>query len=341
MLEDATEQGLDDIVSWQAHGRAFKIHDRARFVVEILPRYFDRQTVYTSFARQLSLYGFLRLVCTGRDMDAYYHELLLRGRPELCAGIVRTPKAKHSTHHRRYDPTTVPHFDAFPPLPRQSQEWKRDNPTTGCCGAVAPRKSRPRLPSPQRTTSLDVWHSHGYCHLPTVQNPNVAPLSLFPSCIPPLLVAASSTGSYWFELPLTNGNGSAAHTARIEVAANVSSMPSSFSLSSLSYQDNDATAQLSDYHDDWEPLPLHHALDITSPVNQARSSGTRRISSTTATVTSENGGNMDDTIASGTGLGAASMSPIVITTVWNPFSETITDTVVPTDVLTNDCSYSD
>lgn len=51
---------------------------------------FFRQTKLTSFQRQLNLYGFQRVV-SGKDRGGYYHEMFLRGRPDLARIIVRTP----------------------------------------------------------------------------------------------------------------------------------------------------------------------------------------------------------------------------------------------------------
>ena len=69
LLEAADEQGYSDIISWQPHGRAFHVHDPKRFVAEVMPRYF-RQTRFSSFQRQLSLYEFLRLSRQGPDHNA-------------------------------------------------------------------------------------------------------------------------------------------------------------------------------------------------------------------------------------------------------------------------------
>jgi len=51
-------------------------------VEEAIPRYF-KQNKYPSFARQLSGWGFKRLLKTGPDMGCYYHECFLRGYPRL------------------------------------------------------------------------------------------------------------------------------------------------------------------------------------------------------------------------------------------------------------------
>jgi hypothetical protein len=39
MLEGIQEEGLEHIVSWQPHGRCFMVHETAKFVADILPRY--------------------------------------------------------------------------------------------------------------------------------------------------------------------------------------------------------------------------------------------------------------------------------------------------------------
>jgi HSF-type DNA-binding len=45
-------------------------------------------TNYASFQRQLNLYGF-KSMSQGPDKGGYYHELFLRGRPDLAARITR------------------------------------------------------------------------------------------------------------------------------------------------------------------------------------------------------------------------------------------------------------
>eukprot|EP00804_Cyclotella_cryptica_P004560 CCRYP_006901-RA/>CCRYP_006901-RA protein AED:0.03 eAED:0.03 QI:164/1/1/1/0/0.5/2/643/201 len=87
MLDQTKTEGLEAIVSWLKHGRAFKIHDPKAFAEVIMPRFFN-QSKYTSFQRQLNLYGFNRL-SRGRDSGAYHHELFLRGKPTLATRLLR------------------------------------------------------------------------------------------------------------------------------------------------------------------------------------------------------------------------------------------------------------
>jgi hypothetical protein len=57
LLEDAEKGGFESIISWRPSGMAFKVHNREKFMNEVLPRYF-KQTKFKSFVRQLNLWGF-------------------------------------------------------------------------------------------------------------------------------------------------------------------------------------------------------------------------------------------------------------------------------------------
>ena len=86
---------------------------------------FFSQSKLTSFQRQLSLYGFARLT-KGKDQGAYYHELFLRGRPDLIHKIVRT-RVKGTGCKAPSSPETEPNFYAMkhcalhPTIPLPSQ----------------------------------------------------------------------------------------------------------------------------------------------------------------------------------------------------------------------------
>jgi hypothetical protein len=76
MLEDAEPKRFSDIVSWQNHGRAFKIHRAEVFYDDIMPKYFNCKRA--SFHRWLRGWGFVRLI-EGPDRGAYFHRYFARG----------------------------------------------------------------------------------------------------------------------------------------------------------------------------------------------------------------------------------------------------------------------
>jgi len=104
------KEDLSNIVSWMPHGRAFIVKSIPLFVEKIMPRYF-KQSKWTSFQRQLNLYGFQRLT-KGADAGAYYHEYFLRGKIFLCSKIYRT-KIKGTKCKGANKPDTEPDFYAM------------------------------------------------------------------------------------------------------------------------------------------------------------------------------------------------------------------------------------
>mmetsp|Transcript_24808 Transcript_24808/g.36374 ORF Transcript_24808/g.36374 Transcript_24808/m.36374 type:complete len:273 (-) Transcript_24808:74-892(-) len=100
--------GHSDIVSWAPHGRSFVVKKPEEFVRTALSKHFKTQTKFSSFRRQMNLYGFKRL-STGPDAGGYYHELFVRNKPLLAYRIVRITKNKKSKrtllqqHHRVND----------------------------------------------------------------------------------------------------------------------------------------------------------------------------------------------------------------------------------------------
>lgn len=120
LLESAVDEGFEEVISWQPHGRAFLVHDHERFVKEVMPNYF-RQTRFSSFQRQLSLYGFLRLTHKGPDSGAYYNEHFLRGLPHLCTQMHRT-RVKGYGVRQSSSPETEPDFYSMKAVNPPSQE---------------------------------------------------------------------------------------------------------------------------------------------------------------------------------------------------------------------------
>lgn len=111
-----------EIVTWCSHGRAFIMHKPKIFAAEIMGVYF-KQSKLTSFQRQLNLYGFRRIT-QGVDAGAYYHELFLRGRHQLCMRMQRQ-KVKGVGHKQPTDVSTEPNFYAMKPLPTASATTNR------------------------------------------------------------------------------------------------------------------------------------------------------------------------------------------------------------------------
>lgn len=113
LLSRAEQLGYADIICWRPHGRSFIIKDRNRFEKEILPAHFSDQTAFASFQRQLNVYGFLRMTKRGPDHSSYYHELFLRGRPDLIELMQRQYKALSSVR-RTFDSQSEPNLDLYP-----------------------------------------------------------------------------------------------------------------------------------------------------------------------------------------------------------------------------------
>jgi len=89
------------------------VYQKAAFVRKLMPQFF-KQTKWTSFQRQLNLYGFQRIT-KGPDTGAYYHELFLLDREFLAARIVRQ-KVKGTGIKGANNPEEEPDFYSMPPV---------------------------------------------------------------------------------------------------------------------------------------------------------------------------------------------------------------------------------
>ena len=101
MLSDVEKDNISDVVSFASHGRSFSVHDMDKFVSQVMPKYF-KQTKWNSFARQLNMYGFIRIT-SGPNAGGYYHELFLKGRPNLCLHMRRVG-VPHGEDRRKVRP---------------------------------------------------------------------------------------------------------------------------------------------------------------------------------------------------------------------------------------------
>lgn len=86
MLDD-TDHNEDlkaNVVSWQADGVSFNIHNKERFVEEVIPKYFDKVPKdWDCFLNLLSSWGFVRFT-SGAQKGAFIHRLLVKGKRQVC-----------------------------------------------------------------------------------------------------------------------------------------------------------------------------------------------------------------------------------------------------------------
>jgi hypothetical protein len=102
MLEEMATVGDERIVSWQPHGKAFRVHLPDAFAKTVLPHYFKKQTKYKSFLRQLHIYGFHR-IGKGIDRGAYYHSMFIRNEKSMSLRMfckkIKGKKSSDAAHH--------------------------------------------------------------------------------------------------------------------------------------------------------------------------------------------------------------------------------------------------
>lgn len=91
MLGNAEKEGHTHIVSWQPHGRAFRIHKESEFETEVMPRYFKGKLA--SIRRWLRAWGFVRMT-EGKDRGGWYHRYFCRGLTSLCKDLNRAQMKK-------------------------------------------------------------------------------------------------------------------------------------------------------------------------------------------------------------------------------------------------------
>eukprot|EP00903_Cladosiphon_okamuranus_P006531 g6382.t1 len=87
ILYDLLKKESSAIVMWTSTGTAFGIRDMASFRQDVLTCYF-KHNKFSSFQRQLNLYGF-RKVVKGRESGCYMHPSFLRDHPEKLTEVKR------------------------------------------------------------------------------------------------------------------------------------------------------------------------------------------------------------------------------------------------------------
>lgn len=137
LLEESEASGLGHIISWQPHGRAFKIHNPTLFTDTIMQKYFPKMRKLPSLQRQFNLYGFERLTRDGPDAGAYYHEAFLRYRPGLSLARMTRKRVKGTGYKAASNPEAEPNLYAFPfMVPTTSATTKKEEEEAALAAAV-------------------------------------------------------------------------------------------------------------------------------------------------------------------------------------------------------------
>lgn len=97
------------IVGWQPHGKAFRVHKKDEFADRVMPRFFNGSK-YSSFVRQLNLYGFTRITI-GPDKGAVYHPCFVRNQTHMVKRMIRR-RIKGTKTRKPIDFDTQPNFYA-------------------------------------------------------------------------------------------------------------------------------------------------------------------------------------------------------------------------------------
>ena len=102
-------------ISW----KIFRVHNPKKSE-EFLHRFFN-QNKYSSFCRQLNLWGFKHLTQNGADNGAYYHKMFLCSKPFLCRSIRCkagfSGKQNNNNKCAASNSDTEPRFCLMAPLP--------------------------------------------------------------------------------------------------------------------------------------------------------------------------------------------------------------------------------
>ncbi|CAB9521306.1 shock factor protein 4 [Seminavis robusta] len=147
------------IISWLPHGRAWRVLKPKEFEEKIIPKFF-RSSKYASFMRQVNGWNFQRITTPGPDFNAYWHELFLRGLPDLCMRMKRPQKNDPDTRHE--NPPDFYRVHKFSPLPPRSGEAVE--PIVGRSSSMSSVSSDPQLKEPgtcKRGSGEEVFGEHG------------------------------------------------------------------------------------------------------------------------------------------------------------------------------------
>lgn len=91
---DEKEPELAEVISWLPDGKCFRVHDVKEFEDKVQAKFFGKQANYTSFRRQLNLWGFKRVNERGQNYGSYIHPKFCKDDEYLCRTMTRPMKSK-------------------------------------------------------------------------------------------------------------------------------------------------------------------------------------------------------------------------------------------------------
>mmetsp|Transcript_12610 Transcript_12610/g.18538 ORF Transcript_12610/g.18538 Transcript_12610/m.18538 type:complete len:268 (+) Transcript_12610:236-1039(+) len=116
MLKD---ERFSDCITWMPHGRSWKVLNQNE-LEEVLSLYFKHSNM-PSFMRQVNGWGFCRVPEHHGADNEYYHEMFLRGFPDLCEEMKRKRDKKGGRHSfKSKDHLNFYDKKKFAPVPRSA-----------------------------------------------------------------------------------------------------------------------------------------------------------------------------------------------------------------------------
>ena len=116
VLEFAELHNHQATISWQNHGRCFRIHDKERLAQELLPLFFATAQ-YHSFRRSLNNWGFRQIQGPSHpDRGCYFHQNFMRTKFNACLSIKRAKKSDIASRGS-FMPHEEPAFHLMMPMP--------------------------------------------------------------------------------------------------------------------------------------------------------------------------------------------------------------------------------
>lgn len=89
-----SNRNYEDLIVWLPSGKSWRILNPLAFEKIVIPHYF-RHAKYASFMRQVNGWGFKRTL-HGVEHNSYFHELFIRGDPELCFKMKRVGATRNA-----------------------------------------------------------------------------------------------------------------------------------------------------------------------------------------------------------------------------------------------------